>query len=213
MFGTLPSTRTMNLQAALFLAWSYTLYLIIFAPSLKSVSGSWPTSVTLQRDQNCKQRVFHRYMWNKGKLPHTRGIYQQCLLQPEGPRSPERWVFQVLQTSVWTGDTWSLEGQYLETYNKEGNSFRRQQGSGTQHEEGKGAVLGSVQWLEEREGIGFVRLEPCKSVLTKQQHTDVLKILGIIQPQNDSGTFFKDICWFTKPFWCFKAKEWCSIYI
>lgn len=122
-FGTLPSTRTMNLQAALFLAWSYTLYLIMFAPSLKSVSGSWPTSITLQRDENCKQRGFHHRMWNKGKLPHTPGIYQQCLLQPEGPRSPERWVFQVLQTSVWTGDTWSLEGRYLETCNKEGNSL------------------------------------------------------------------------------------------
>lgn len=49
LISTLPSTRMINLQAALFLAWSYTLYRIMFAPSLKSVPGSWPTNITLQR--------------------------------------------------------------------------------------------------------------------------------------------------------------------
>lgn len=54
----LPSIRTINLQPALFLAWSYTLYRIIFGPSLNSVPGSGPTRITLQRDDDGKPWEF-----------------------------------------------------------------------------------------------------------------------------------------------------------
>lgn len=62
----LPSIRTINLQPALFLAWSYTLYRIMFGPSLNSVPGSWPTRITLRRDDNGKPREFCS-IWSREK--------------------------------------------------------------------------------------------------------------------------------------------------
>lgn len=117
--GNLPSTRTINLQAALFLAWSYTLYRIMLAPSLKSVPGSWPTNITLQKDQHSAGQVFHYILkWSgkgsKRKEPRTQVIYQQYLSQLVGPRSPVRSVFQGRRPSVWIEGIWSLEDQYLE---------------------------------------------------------------------------------------------------
>lgn len=71
----LPSIRTINLQPALFLAWSYTLYRIIFGPSLNSVPGSWPTRVTLQRDDDGKPWEFCS-IWSRQK---KRDILQEFI--------------------------------------------------------------------------------------------------------------------------------------
>lgn len=126
----------MNLQAALFLARSYTLYLMMLAPSLNSVPGSWPTNITLQTDHwgqefNSVFLLFF-FKWtgkgSKGNKRHTRAIYQPCLSLREGPRWPQRWVFQARRPSVWTEGIWSSEDQYLkQTVGKlQGGEWRKE---------------------------------------------------------------------------------------
>lgn len=115
----IPSTRTMNLQAALFRAWSYALYRIMCIPSLKSDPDSGPVSVTLQME---KKKIIRKSMtmkmdFNKRKIPicvNTQAVpYQPYPWRSGGPRT--LWHSAVLVLQAWPAieGMWSLEARDL----------------------------------------------------------------------------------------------------